>query len=270
MNIDNAVVYIVSDSIGETGEQVAKAAIAQYGQCDIKIRRKSNIADKESIEEIINEAQNFDSIIMFTLVLPDLRDYILQLSAERGIPCVDIMTPALDAITNVVKQQPSHTPGILRQLNEAYFNKVEAMEFAVKYDDCKDTRGIKMADIVLLGVSRTSKTPLSMYLATKNLKVTNIPLLPEVKPPKELYEISPKKIIGLITSPGKLNAIRIERLKAHGLSSDANYANLARIDQELKYAEEIMRGIGCTVIDVTNKAIEETAGTILQIFKEVH
>lgn len=270
MNIEKAVIYVVSDSIGETGEQVAKAASAQYCQCEMKIKRKSNVIDRESIDEVINEAKNFDSVIMFTLVVPELRDYMIERAEGDGIPVVDIMTPALSAITQLTKLKPEYKPGIIRQLDEKYFNKVEAIEFAVKYDDCRDTRGILKADLVLLGVSRTSKTPLSMYLATKDLKVTNIPLLPEVKPPKELYQIPPQRIIGLITSSGKLNAIRVERLKAHGLSSDANYANPGRIDLELQYAQEIMKSIGCPIIDVTNKAIEETASTILQILKEVH
>ena len=127
---------------------------------------------------------------------------------------------------------------------------------------------VSKADIVIIGVSRTSKTPLSMYLANKNLKVANIPLVPEVEPPKELYEISSKRVFGLTSSPHKLNVIRQERLKALGLSFEANYANMDRILQELEYAENIMKKIGCPIIDVTNKAIEETASIILKIMKE--
>ena len=151
---------------------------------------------------------------------------------------------------------------------KAILKRVEAIEFAVKYDDGKDPRGILKSDIVLLGISRTSKTPLSMYLANKNIKVANVPLVPEIPIPKEVFEIDPKKIIGLTNTPEKLNSIRQERLKALGLSSNASYANLERILQELDYSEKIMKKAGCPVIDVSNKAIEETAGIILDIMKE--
>ena len=181
---------------------------------------------------------------------------------------VDLMTPLLKQISNKTGVKPKREPGIIRKLDESYFKRVEAIEFAVKYDDGKDPRGILKSDIVLLGISRTSKTPLSMYLANKNIKVANVPLVPEIPIPKEVFEIDPKKIIGLTNTPEKLNSIRQERLKALGLSSNASYANLERILQELDYSEKIMKKAGCPVIDVSNKAIEETAGIILDIMKE--
>ncbi|MGL5506493.1 MAG: pyruvate, water dikinase regulatory protein, partial [Paraclostridium sp.] len=180
----------------------------------------------------------------------------------------DLMTPILKEITNKVGEKPKREPGIIRKLDESYFKRVEAIEFAVKYDDGKDPRGILKSDIVLLGISRTSKTPLSMYLANKNIKVANVPLVPEIPIPKEVFEVNPKKIIGLTNSPEKLNQIRQERLKALGLSSNANYAKFDRILQELDYSEQVMKRVGCPVINVSNKAIEETAGIILDIMKE--
>ncbi len=268
--MERAIVYVVSDSIGETAEQVAKAACGQFSQCDIEIKRIPYATETETLQEIINEAKDLNCVIMFTLVLPGLKDYLLAEAKKHDIKCVDIMGASIEAISEVIKQEPTYTVGVHRKLDEEYFNMVEAIEFAVQYDDCKDPRGIKKADLVLVGVSRTSKTPLSMYLASKNVKVTNIPLLPEVAPPKELFEIPANKIVGLINNPEKLNAIRLERLKAHGLSSGANYASIDRIVYELKYAEEIMSRIGCKVIDVTDKAIEETASIILQSLKEVN
>lgn len=270
MDKKRLVIFVISDSIGETAEQVAKAASAQYPECEIRIRWIPYVTEIESIHEVISEAKDLDSIIMFTLVVPELREYLKQQAKENNINCVDIMGPAVDAISKVTGLHPTDIPGAVRKLDNDYFNKIEAMEFAVKYDDCKDPRGIKKADLVLVGISRTSKTPLGMFLATKNIKVANIPLLPEVKPPKELFEISPKKIIGLVISSDQLNPIRMERLKSHGLSNEANYASMERIAYELKYAEEIMNKIGCSVVDVTDKAIEETANTILQILKEAN
>lgn len=268
MDKSRAVIFVISDSIGETAEQVAKAASAQYPECEIRIRWIPYVTEIESIQEVISEAKDLDSIIMFTLVVPELRKYLVEQAIENNITYVDIMGPAIDAIAKITGQHPTDIPGAVRKLDDEYFRKIEAVEFAVKYDDCKDPRGIKKADLVLLGISRTSKTPLGMFLATKNIKVANIPLLPEVKPPKELFEISPKKIIGLVISSDHLNPIRLERLKSHGLSSEANYASKERIAYEHKYAEEIMDRIGCRVVDVTDKAIEETANTILQILKE--
>lgn len=268
MNKNRAVIFVISDSIGETAEQVAKAASAQYPECEIRIRWIPYVTEIESIQEVISEAKDLDSIIMFTLVVPELRKYLTEQAAIHNITYVDIMGPAVEAIAKVTGNHPTDIPGAVRKLDDEYFSKIEAMEFAVKYDDCKDPRGIKKADLVLLGISRTSKTPLGMFLATKNLKVANIPLIPEVKPPKELFEISPNKIIGLVISPDQLNPIRLERLKSHGLSGQANYASKERIACEHKYAEEIMNKIGCKIVDVTDKALEETANTILQLLKE--
>jgi len=270
MDKNRAVIFVISDSIGETAELVAKAASAQYPECEIRIRWIPYVTEIESIQEVISEAKDLDSVIMFTLVVPELREYLKKQAEKHSIAYVDIIGPAVDAISKITGHNPIDIPGAVRKLDDEYFRKIEAMEFAVKYDDCKDPRGIKKADLVLLGISRTSKTPLGMFLATKNIKVANIPLMPEVKPPKELFEISPKKIIGLVINTDDLNSIRLERLKSHGLSSEANYASKERIAYEHKYAEEVMDKIGCSVVDVTDKAIEETANTILQILKEAN
>lgn len=268
MTEGKSIIYVLSDSIGETAEQVAKAAVAQYSIPINQIIRIPYVSEKDTIKEIILEAKEQNSIIMYTMVVPELKEYLENTAKENGVYCVDIMGPAIEAISHITNEKPTYTPGLIRQLDEEYFKKVEAIEFAVKYDDGKDPKGIKKADVVLIGVSRTSKTPLSMYLANRNIKAANIPLVPEIEPPKELFEISSKKIFGLISSPSKLNAIRQERLRALGLSYEANYANMDRILQELDYAENIMKKIGCPIIDVTNKAIEETASIILKIFKE--
>lgn len=154
-------------------------------------------------------------------------------------------------------------------MDDKYFGRIEAIEFAVKYDDGKDQHMLHEADLVLVGISRTSKTPLSIYIANKMyLKVLNIPLVPEVEPPKELFEIPKKKIIGLTNSIEMLNKIRTERVRCIGLRNGSNYSSLSRIIEELNYAEKIMKKLGCPIIDVSQKAIEETAQVILEIMKE--
>lgn len=214
----------------------------------------------------MDEAKGFNALIAYTIVVQELREELIKLCSEQNLVIVDILGPMMESLTKVTETSPKLEPGLLRKLDEQYFRKVEAIEFAVKYDDGKDPRGLAAADIVLIGVSRTSKTPVSMYLAHKRIKAANIPLVPEVAAPEELYNISSKKIFGLTISPQLLNDIRQERLKSLGLMSNADYANMERILKELDYAERIMKRLGCPIIDVTNKAVEETASTILEIY----
>lgn len=262
------VVYVASDSVGETAELVVKAVATQFNGGHVDIRRNSYVDDFEDIEDVIALAKKGHSIIAYTLVIPTLKQYIDRRASEEGILAVDLLNPLMNAFVSRFKKEPHNQPGLMRKLDEEYFQKIEAIEFAVKYDDGRDPRGIKKADIVLMGVSRTSKTPLSMYLAHKRFKVANVPLVPEVSPPDELFEVPRKNCIGLIISPNKLNEIRKERLKAMGLASQANYASFERILEELDHAEKVMKRVGCPIIDVSNKAVEETAGLIIDVLKK--
>ena len=266
MGHDN-IIYILSDSVGETGEQVARAAISQFNAGSYETRKFPYITEREQINEILEEARTEKCIIVYTIVIDELKRFLEARAHELGIITVDRMTPIIDAVRELVGLEPKKEAGIIRRLDEDYFKKIEAVEFAVKYDDGKDNRGVKKADIVLVGISRTSKTPLSMYLAHKNLKVANVPLVPEVPVPDELFEVDIKKVIGLTANPIKLNEIRQERLKALGLNDTANYASMERILKEIEYSENLMKKLGCPVIDVSNKAVEETAGIILEITK---
>ncbi|WP_042460555.1 pyruvate, water dikinase regulatory protein [Neobacillus dielmonensis] len=266
--VQKEVVYVVSDSVGETAEFVVKAVATQFNGGHVEIRRSSYVEDIEDIEDVLILAKRDHSIIAYTIVIPNLKEYLDRRASEERITAVDLLSPLMNAFETRFHKPPHHRPGLMRKLDEEYFRKIEAIEFAVKYDDGRDPRGILKADIVLIGVSRTSKTPLSMYLAHKRFKVANVPLVPEVPPPEELYQVPRKNCIGLIISPNKLNEIRKERLRALGLASKANYASFQRILDELDYAEKIMKRVGCPVIDVSNKAIEETAGLILDILKK--
>jgi len=260
------VVYIVSDSVGETAELVAKAAVSQFNHSSVEIRRVPYVSSQRDVMEVLEEAAGYRSVIAYTLVVPELKEILTQEARLRGIPTVDILGPMMDALAGLTTIQPKMEPGLVRRMDEDYFRKVEAIEFAVKYDDGKDPRGIVKADIVVIGVSRTSKTPLCMYLAHKRIKAANVPLVPEVFPPEELFKVSPEKIIGLTILPQQLNEIRRERLRTLGLTARADYASMDRIKKELKYAEDVMKRIGCAIIDVTNKAVEETASKVLEIY----
>lgn len=269
MNEKRVIVYVLSDSVGETADLVVRAAVSQFSDADIEMRRIPYVEDKETIKEVVTLAKESRSMIAYTLVLPEIKKYLMELAAEANVQTVDILGPMIHSLESLIQSQPRGEPGLVRKLDEDYFRKIEAVEFAVKYDDGRDPRGILRADIVLIGVSRTSKTPLSQYLAHKRLKVANIPIVPEVEPPEELFQVPVNKCIGLTISPEMLNHIRKERLKALGLNSDASYASIERIKKELNYFDEVTKKIGCQVIDVTNRAVEETANLILQSFKHI-
>ncbi|SHE10408.1 Putative phosphotransferase yqfL [Chlamydia abortus] len=266
--ISSPVVFVVSDSAGETGESVVKAAAVQFSPIKIDIRRATYIHDRQGIDRIVQNAKQANGVIVFTLVIPELRDYLLEQAVIQQVITIDLLGPIISNLEKVLHRPARHEPGMIHQLDEAYFKKVEAIEFAVKYDDGRDPRGILKADIVLVGVSRTSKTPLAMYLALhKRFKVANVPLVPEMKLPDELFTISSKKIVGLTIRSDKLNVIRKERLRALGLAGNANYAKVERINEELDYSASVMSRLGCVVIDVSNKAVEETASLIEDIMR---
>lgn len=261
------VVHVVSDSVGETAELVVKAVASQFNGGHVEINRHSFIESTQDIDEAINSVDELNSLIAYTLVIPELKEYLDRRSAEKGIFSVDLLSPLLHVFEDFFKQEAKHQPKLIRRMDEEYFKKIEAIEFSVKYDDGKDPRGLKWADLVLIGVSRTSKTPLAMYLAHHGYRVANVPIVPEVAPPKEIFEIPRSKCVGLTISPEKLNEVRKERLKSMGLNAESNYASMERIFEELDYANRIMKRIGCPIIDVSNKAIEETANLIIHTLK---
>ena len=241
---------------------------SQYDSGNVEIRRVPYVSETERIVEIMREAEHENCMVAYTLVLPELRKTMEQEAERRDIPVADIMGPAMGSFARILGKAPHLEPGRVRRLDEDYFRRIAAVEFAVKYDDGKDPRGILMADVVLIGVSRTSKTPLSMYLANRRLLVANLPLVPEVEPPEELFWASSAKIIGLTVDPHQLQKIRRERLNSLGLDVHANYASLKRIVEEIEYARRVMKQVGCIVFDVSNMAVEEAATQILQVVKE--
>lgn len=266
-NQPGQLIYVVSDSIGETAEFVVRAAASQFADHLILTEKYPYIEDTAEIDEIVDSARESNALIVFTLVVPALKQHMIERTAQANVPAIDVMGPIMDVLQQILRVEPTGKPGLVRQLDEEYFRKVDAIEFAVKYDDGRDPRGLLRADVVLIGVSRTSKTPLSMYLANKRLKVANVPLVPEVEPPEELFQLPEGRVIGLTINPEQLTGIRAERLKSLGLTARANYAAPERVSAELEYARQIMEKVGCPVIDVSNKAVEETANIILEIIR---
>lgn len=263
-------IYVISDSVGETGSNAAKAVISQFRPNfdKVKIKKFPYLTNFDEIEPIVQEAKENHASIVFTLVGKDIREKLSERCAELNVPAIDLLGPMIDLVQNTLNETPLEQPGLVHQLDDYYFKKIEAIEFAVKYDDGRDPRGILLADIVLVGVSRTSKTPLSQYLANKAYKVANVPLVPEVEPPAQLYEMNRNKCFGLVISPTHLNNIRKERLLALGLGEDASYAQVDRIEAEIEHFNNVVQKIGCRVIDVSNKAVEETANLIIDFYKQ--
>jgi len=265
----DVILYVVSDAAGDTGELVVRAAIAQFHPIHADIRRAPFVTDETSLRRVIEQAKQVNAIVLYTLVRSELRDCLRRLSEEEKVQAIDLLGNFIETLELRTGRKSRQEPGLNHVLDEDYFRKVEAVEFAVKYDDARDTSGVVKADIVLVGVSRTSKTPLSMYLAHQKYKVANVPLVPELKIPKQLYEIPSSKIIGLTIDQSYLNIIRKERLKALGLPNTASYATANRIEQELQYAAAIMKELDCVVIDVSHRAVEETASLIMEYVRRL-
>lgn len=265
---EKPVVYIVSDSIGDTAEFVVKAVASQFNSGHVDTVRVPFVENREQIHDLFVKASKRNAIIAYTLVVPELRRAIEEEAVYHKVCTADILGSLMGAFSRITCSEPRPEPGRVRVMDEKYFRRVAAVEFAVKHDDGKDPRGFSKADVVLIGISRTSKTPLSMYLAHQGIHVANLPLVPEVEPPAELFFLPPEKVIGLIINPQQLRQIRQERLKALGLTDDASYVAVERIEEELDYARRIMKKIGCTVFDVSNKAVEEVANRIIQLIRE--
>ncbi|KIL41356.1 phosphotransferase [Gordoniibacillus kamchatkensis] len=256
-------IFVCSDSLGETAEAVVRATIRQFHAQQVNIKRFSRIKSEEEIRGIMEEAAKTGCFVAYTLVLPELREMMRQESIRLQVQAVDIMGPMMQAFVDTFNDSPKRMAGLLHQMDEDYFQRVEAVEFAVKCDDGRDTEALKHAHIVLLGVSRTSKTPLSIFLAHKGFKVANYPIVPEVKVPEAVFQAAKGKLVGLTMKADNLIRIRTKRLKAMGLPDGAKYASLERVTEELDYAQALFKQLGCLVIDVTERAIEETAEIIL-------
>lgn len=262
-------IFVVSDSTGETAERVVRAALLQFPDHRVRVRLYTRVRDQEAIGGVMDKAQECGAMVVFTLVRPELRDYMFEQGRERRVETVDVIGSLIHKVGNFLEATPLNIPTAQMSLSEEYFRRVEAIEFAVKSDDGKEPRNLRKADLVLTGVSRTSKTPLSTYLAGRGLKVANVPLVLGVEPPKELYEVPPQKVVALTIEVDLLLEIRKQRLVQLGMPPDANYGLREHVRAELEFAHEIFRAHPeWMIVNVSNRAIEETATIILEAYKE--
>lgn len=263
----NGTIYIVSDSTGETAATMVRAALVQYKDLNINIVRLKNIRTDHQVDSTIESAFAQQAIVFYTVASEQLRQKIRESAAEKGLRSFDLLGPLLNELNSYFGVLSSQQEtGALRQTDDRYYRRIEAIEFTVKKDDGKDMSHLEKADVILVGISRTSKTPLSIFLSHKGWKVANIPLVLNQKLPDELFQVDQKKIVGLIIDQDTLLKIRRNRLEKFGQDPGGEYASIQHIHAELEYARKIFKqNRRWPVFNVTERALEETATEIIRI-----
>ena len=261
--------FVLSDGTGETVENLVNAILTQYGNLKIEIFRYKTVRSVAQARAILEEAKLRNAPLVYTVVVPEVRVALSEGVKELGIKAVDVLGATLDLISKVYNAKPSFTPGLLHEVNEKYFRRIEAIEFTVKQDDGSLPENLRNADLVLVGISRTSKTPLSVFLSHKGYKVANVPLVMGIDPPKELFEIDQNRIVALTIETETLVKIRRERLVRMGRDPVGDYASLAHVREEIEWAHRLFaRNKRWPVFEVSNKALEETAAEIERRMKK--
>lgn len=260
---DKPTVYVLSDSLGETAELVARAAIAQYPPESFYLIRLPKVSSAAQLADVVRAACRADCVFFYTLANPRLREEMCRITGETRANFVDILGPGIDVLSGATGVAPTGEIGALRRTDSEYFERIEALEFAVAHDDGRGVEELDEAEVVLIGVSRTSKTPLSMYLAFKGYKVANIPLAAGMEPPSQLFEVDPRRVFGLTADPELLAEIRAQRFGDLGTFA-RRYADREAVEREVAEARALMKRIGCVVINTGNKAVEETANEIVR------
>ena len=258
--------HVVSDSTGETAARLVLALEAQFPEQPFEEVRHPRVESVDDLALAVNRAKGRPAVILYTLVKPELREAMRQLCRRAKIHYCDLLGHPIDAVARVSGQAAKMTPGARPALDTAYFKRIEAIEFAVKFDDGMG-KGLREADIVLVGVSRTSKTPLSIYLGYLGHKTANVPIVKGIQPPADLFEIERAKIVGLTIDAQRLAEIRSARARTMG-SSKGRYAEISEIYEELEQATKIHRRLGCPVLEVSEASIEETAHRIIRLVFE--
>ena len=260
--------HVVSDATGETAARLVQALEAQFPDQEFVEIRHPRVESEDDLQLAVNRMKGRPAVVVYTLVQPELRDAMRTLCRRAKLHYCDLLGHPIDAVARVSGVAAKMTPGSRPPLNSAYFKRMEAIEFAVRYDDGVG-RGLRDADIVLVGVSRTSKTPLSIYLGYLGHKAANVPVVKGIEPPKELFEVDARKIVGLTIDPNRLVEIRRARMHTMGAGArNRRYAELLEIYDELEQASKLHRRLGCPVIDISELSIEETAHRALRVVEE--
>ena len=258
-------IFILSDGTGETASSITRAVLVQYENDNVQIVKHTNIRSKKQLHSLLVNAELKKSIVTYTFVLDELRNEIQNTARQKNIPSIDLLGPLIETFNQHLSGKPEKKAGILHQVDEDYFKRIEAVEFSLKCDDGAAIKSLHRADIVLVGVSRTSKTPLSIFLSYKGYKTANIPFVKDILLPEELLEVDSKKIIALTIDEETLFKIRRIRLQKMGVKNKGEYADRLYIHHELEQAKSCFEKYRWPVVNVTDRALEETAADILRI-----
>jgi regulator of PEP synthase PpsR (kinase-PPPase family) len=260
---DPVELHVISDSTGETAARLATAVVDQFPELSFDVIRHPRISSLDDVQLAAERARSRRAVAIYTLVDPNYRESMRTLCKRYRIHYCDVLGHPIDSVARVSGLPARMEPGPRPVLDSAYFKRIAAIEFAVRFDDGVATYGLQDADIVLVGVSRSSKTPLSIYLGYLGYKTANVPIVLEVEPPPELFELDPAKIVGVTIDAETLHTVRTQRVRT--MKGPKKYAELTEIYEELERAEAVHRRLGCPVVEVSNMAIEETAHQIIRL-----
>jgi [pyruvate, water dikinase]-phosphate phosphotransferase / [pyruvate, water dikinase] kinase len=257
-------ILVVSDATGETAERVVRSALTQFEGAETAIVRRGGVRSPEQIVEVMAEAASQPSLVLHTLVSDDLRRCILDEARRRGIDSMDLMGPMLDRLATHLHLTPREMPGLFKQLGEVRLREIEAVEFAFRHDDGQRAEDLPLAEVVLVGASRTMKTPTTLYLAYRGWFAANIPLVPEVPVPEPLKAFPASRVFCLLQTPNRLLQLRHARASYLELPEEG-YATLASVQRDLRHTQRLARDFGWHVIDATGKSVEEVAQEIITL-----
>ncbi len=258
-------IYVVSGGVGASGEQLVNTVLAQFPDSHVQVFTIGNVRQSEQIERVVMQAAGCGGTIVHTLVDERLRGALSDLARAQGVVAIDLMGELLARLAVVLRREPVQQPGLYRRFHRAYFERVSAIEFTLAHDDGKGPQGWPQADIVLAGVSRTGKTPLSVYLSVLGWKVANVPLVPEIPTPEELFRVDPHRVVGLTIDPDALLMLREQRVRRMGAHRPTAYMDPEKVRDEIQEALRIFRQARFPVIDVTDKPIETSADEIIKL-----
>ena len=260
--------HLLSDSTGETLEMLAKAALAQFEGADVIRHFWPMVRSLQHLDRIMGDIGSNPGLVFYTLANQDIRVRLEERCRALGLPVVPVLDAAVEALEAALGQHPKARPGSQHIMNEAYFQRVDAIHYTIAHDDGVGWENWEEADIVLAGVSRSSKTPTSIYLANRGYKVANIPIVVESPPPPALYGLKHPLVVGLTTAPDRLVQVRRNRLLSLNQAPETAYVDAERVTREVQYARRMFADNGWPVIDVTRRSIEETAASILDLLRD--
>lgn len=263
--VSTPTIFILSGSMGASGEQLVRKVLAQFKGIEVPVKIVSRIHNVQQIEQVIMEASTSDGIIVNTMVNAELSRALMEMAEEDEVVVIDIVRSLLDELCERLGQRPIGKPGMYRQLHETYFKRVEAIEYTLAHDDGKNYDGWSNAEIVLIGVSRVGKTPISLYLSMMGWKVANIPMVKNIPPRPEIFQLDRRRVIGLTIDPSQLLHHRKHRERRIGTGSLSNYVDPTSLYEEIEAVRWLLKRNGFRVLDVTNKPIETSADEVVEI-----